>query len=235
MAVVLLLTRALTPSNAVLPGLELLSHQIRVMSPEPTALLTAPESDVIFIDGRVDLPAVRSLCRLLETTGNTTPLILITTEGGLAAVNHEWGITDVILESSSPAEIEARIRLAVGRQFVEAASTHNGEIRAGELAIDENSYTAKLRGRTLDLTFKEFELLKFLAQHPGRVFSRDHLLQEVWGYDYFGGTRTVDVHIRRLRAKLGPENESLIGTVRNVGYRYVTVATSESESANVLA
>lgn len=235
MASVLLLTRALIPSNAVLPGLELLSHQIRVMSPEPTALLTAPECDVIFIDGRSDLPAVRSLCRLLETTGNTTPLILITTEGGLAAVNHEWGITDVILESSSPAEIEARVRLAIGRQFVEVAGTNNGEIRAGELSIDENSYTAKLRGRTLDLTFKEFELLKFLAQHPGRVFSRDHLLQEVWGFDYFGGTRTVDVHVRRLRAKLGPENESLIGTVRNVGYRYVTVATAESESANVLA
>lgn len=235
MTAVLLLTRALTPSNAVLPGLELLSHQIRVMSPEPTALLTAPDCDVIFIDGRADLPAVRSLCRLLETTGNTTPLILITTEGGLAAVNHEWGVTDVILDSSSPAEIEARIRLAVGRQLIEVATSHNGEIRAGELAIDENSYTAKLRGRTLDLTFKEFELLKFLAQHPGRVFSRDHLLQEVWGYDYFGGTRTVDVHIRRLRAKLGPENESLIGTVRNVGYRYVTVASSDSESTNVLA
>lgn len=235
MASVLLLTRALTPSNAVLPGLELLSHQIRVMSPEPTALLSAPECDVIFIDGRADLPAVRSLCRLLETTGNTTPVILITTEGGLAAVNHEWGITDVILESSSPAEIEARVRLAVGRQFVDVTSTNVGEIRAGELAIDENTYSAKLRGRTLDLTFKEFELLKFLAQHPGRVFTRDHLLQEVWGYDYFGGTRTVDVHVRRLRAKLGPENESLIGTVRNVGYRYVTVASSESETANVLA
>lgn len=205
------------------------------MSPEPTALLTAPACNVIFIDGRADLPSVRSLCRLLETTGNTTPVILITTEGGLAAVNHEWGVTDVILDTSSPAEIEARIRLSVGRQLIEVAASHNGEIRAGELAIDENSYTAKLRGRTLDLTFKEFELLKFLAQHPGRVFSRDHLLQEVWGYDYFGGTRTVDVHIRRLRAKLGPENESLIGTVRNVGYRYVTVATSDSESANVRA
>lgn len=234
MAAVLLLTRALTPSNSVLPGLELLSHQIRVMSPEPTALLTAPECDVIFIDGRTDLPAVRSLCRLLETTGNTTPLILITTEGGLAAVNHEWGITDVILDSSSPAEIEARIRLAVGRQFADAPIHTQGEIRAGELAIDENSYTAKLRGRTLDLTFKEFELLKFLAQHPGRVFSRDHLLQEVWGYDYFGGTRTVDVHVRRLRAKLGPENESLIGTVRNVGYRYVT-ADAQDSSTHVLA
>jgi DNA-binding response OmpR family regulator len=235
MAAVLLLTRALTPSSSVLPGLELLSHQIRVMSPEPTALLTAPECDVIFIDGRSDLPAVRSLCRLLETTGNTTPLILITTEGGLAAVNHEWGITDVILDSSSPAEIEARVRLAIGRQFFEVNNAPVGEIRAGELAIDEHTYTAKLRGRVLDLTFKEFELLKFLAQHPGRVFSRDHLLQEVWGFDYFGGTRTVDVHVRRLRAKLGPENESLIGTVRNVGYRYVTVATQESESANVLA
>ena len=95
------------------------------------------------------------------------------------------------------------------------------EIRSGDLAIDEATYSARLRGRVLDLTFKEFELLKFLAQHPGRVFTRAHLLQEVWGYDYFGGTRTVDVHVRRLRAKLGPEHEALIGTVRNVGYRFV--------------
>ncbi len=235
MASVLLLTRALTPSSSVLPGLELLSHQIKVMSPEPTALITAPACDVIFIDGRSDLPAIRGLCRFMETTGNTTPLILITTEGGLAAVNHEWGLTDVIVESSSPAEIEARIRLAVGRQQQEFAAVATGEIRAGELSIDEDSYSAKLRGRTLDLTFKEFELLKFLAQHPGRVFSREHLLQEVWGYDYFGGTRTVDVHVRRLRAKLGPENESLIGTVRNVGYRYVSAPVSNRETHEVLA
>ena len=97
-------------------------------------------------------------------------------------------------------------------------------IRAGELAIDEDTYAARLRGRPLDLTYKEFELLKFLAQHPGRVFTRAQLLQEVWGYDYFGGTRTVDVHVRRLRAKLGPEHEALIGTVRNVGYRFVPAA-----------
>ena len=94
-------------------------------------------------------------------------------------------------------------------------------IRCGEVVVDEATYTAKLGGRRLDLTFKEFELLKYLAQHPGRVFTREQLLQEVWGYDYFGGTRTVDVHVRRLRAKLGPENETLIGTVRNVGYRFV--------------
>ena len=94
-------------------------------------------------------------------------------------------------------------------------------IRAGELTIDPDTYAAKLKGRPLDLTYKEFELLKFLAQHPGRVFTRDQLLREVWGYDYFGGTRTVDVHVRRLRAKLGAEHESMIGTVRQVGYKFV--------------
>ncbi len=233
MAQVLLLTRALTPSSSVLPGLELLSHHIKVMSPEPTALITAPVADVILVDGRTDLPAVRSLCKLMETTGNASPVILITTEGGLAAVNNEWGLTDVLLESASPAEIDARIRLAVSRVQIDQTATAYGEIKAGELVIDETTYSAKLRGKTLDLTFKEFELLKFLAQHPGRVFSRDHLLQEVWGFDYFGGTRTVDVHVRRLRAKLGPENENLIGTIRNVGYRFVTTPLSENESSPV--
>jgi DNA-binding response OmpR family regulator len=232
MAQVLLLTRALTPSSAVLPGLELLSHQIKVMSPEPTALITAPNADVILLDGRTELSAVRSLCRLMETTGNTTPIILITTEGGLAAVNHEWALTDVLLDSSSPAEIDARIRLAVGRLQIEQPAFASGEIRAGELVIDETTYSAKLRNKTLDLTFKEFELIKFLAQHPGRVFSREHLLQEVWGFDYFGGTRTVDVHVRRLRAKLGPENENLIGTIRNVGYRFVTSPIADHDSVS---
>ena len=97
----------------------------------------------------------------------------------------------------------------------------NAPITSGDLVIDEASYSARFRGQPLDLTYKEFELLKYLAQHPGRVFTRAQLLQEVWGYDYYGGTRTVDVHVRRLRAKLGPDHEALIGTVRNVGYRLV--------------
>ena len=95
-----------------------------------------------------------------------------------------------------------------------------GVVSAGGLVIDEASYQATLNNRALDLTYTEFELLKYLAQHPGRVFSRETLLSDVWGYDYYGGTRTVDVHVRRLRAKLGSENEYLIGTVRNVGYRF---------------
>ena len=77
-----------------------------------------------------------------------------------------------------------------------------------------------MHGKPIDLAYKEFELLKYFVQHPRRVFTRAHLLQEVWGYDYYGGTRTVDVHIRRLRAKLGVEYEHVIGTVRNVGYRF---------------
>src|SRR4029078_5569826 len=103
-----------------------------------------------------------------------------------------------------------------------SARHQRAEIRAGDVVIDETAYTARVRGRILDLTYKEFELLKHLAQHPCGVSTRAQLLQEVWGYDYYGGTRTVDVHVRRLRAKLGPDHEALIGTVRHVGYRYVT-------------
>src|ERR671916_3089097 len=139
----------------------------------------------------------------------------------MPALGPDWGVDDVLLDTAGPAEVEARLRLAVTRRTAASALGEGGVIRAGDLAIDETTYTCRLRGRVLDLTYKEFELLKFLAQHPGRVFSRAQLLQEVWGYDYYGGTRTVDVHVRRLRAKLGPEHEALIGTVRNVGYKFV--------------
>lgn len=219
----LMLTRAMESSAEVLPALSLLAHHVRTMPAEPTALLQAPACDALLVDGRRDLPAVRGLTRLLRQTGVDVPLILIATEGGLAAVQWDWGMDEVLLDTSSPAEVEARLRLAVARvgETVAPASGEPEEIRSGELHIDEATYTVRLRSRTLDLTFKEFELLKFLAQHPGRVFTRAVLLQEVWGYDYFGGTRTVDVHVRRLRAKLGTEHEALIGTVRNVGYRFV--------------
>jgi len=153
-------------------------------------------------------------------------VLLIVTEGGLAVVAHDWGMDDVVLHTCGPAELEARIRLALGRLSAERdeGAPDDHVIRSGDVVVDDATYTAHVGQRPLDLTFKEFELLKYLAQHPGRVFTRDQLLQEVWGYDYFGGTRTVDVHVRRLRAKLGPEHETLIGTVRNVGYRFVLPA-----------
>jgi DNA-binding response OmpR family regulator len=156
----------------------------------------------------------------------------VVTEGGLAVVAHDWGMDDVVLHTCGPAELEARIKLSLGRLAAQrdADDPEAHVIRSGEVVVDDATYTARIGSRPLDLTFKEFELLKYLAQHPGRVFSRQQLLQEVWGYDYFGGTRTVDVHVRRLRAKLGPENETLIGTVRNVGYRFV-LPTTEAKPA----
>jgi DNA-binding response OmpR family regulator len=228
-----LLTRGMQSSSEVLPALALLAHHVRILPAEPSALLTAPDSDAVLVDGRRDLPAVRGFTRLMRQTGLDRPLVLITTEGGLAAIQWDWGMDDVLLDTASPAEVEARLRLATSRLTVAGgnASEDSEEIRSGELHIDEASYTAKLKSRTLDLTFKEFELLKFLAQHPGRVFTRAVLLQEVWGYDYFGGTRTVDVHVRRLRAKLGAEHEAMIGTVRNVGYRFVPQRPDDSTRA----
>jgi DNA-binding response OmpR family regulator len=218
----LLLTNALEPSDKILPALGLLAHSVRVAPAEGSALIDAPPADVVLVDGRRDLAHAKSLCRLLRTTGLDSPLVAVVTEGGLVALSPEWGLDEILLQTAGPAEVEARLRLAIGRVAAGSeAEEVPGEIRSGELTIDEGTYTARLRGRVLDLTFKEFELLKYLAQHPGRVFTRAQLLQEVWGYDYFGGTRTVDVHVRRLRAKLGAEYESLIGTVRNVGYRFV--------------
>jgi DNA-binding response OmpR family regulator len=213
-AQLLILTSAV--DTDVLPALGLLSHKTRQIPASPASLITAPTCDLIFVDARQDLASAKSLCKILTTTGINVPLMLVLTEGGLTAVSPDWGVDDVVLETAGPAEVDARIRLVIGRA---AEDKSNSKIQASGVVIDEASYSAKVHGRPLDLTFKEFELLRFLATHPSRVFTREQLLSEVWGYDYFGGTRTVDVHVRRLRAKLG-DLESLIGTVRNVGYRF---------------
>lgn len=231
-----MLTNSRNSSTEVLPSLSLLQHQVKILPAEVSVLLDAPSIDLLIIDGRRDLGAVKNLTRLLNTTGVGAPIILVTTEGGLAAIAADWAIDDVILDTAGPAEVDARIRLAITK-FLDLQRVVNPatiEIRGGEITIDEHSYTAKIKGRSLDLTYKEFELLKYLVQHPGRVFTRSQLLQEVWGYDYFGGTRTVDVHIRRLRAKLGPEHEALIGTVRHVGYRFNT-PNSQNQGAAALS
>ncbi len=223
----LLLLTAEPDPNRVLPALTLLPHGVRTAAPEVAALLDAGPHDAVLVDARTDLVAARSLCRLLGSTGLDVPVVAVLTEGGLVAVSGEWVVDEILLPSSGPAEVDARLRLLTSRGAAGGPGT-DGALRLGELVIDEATYMARLRGRPLDLTYKEFELLKYLAQHPGRVFSRAQLLQEIWGYDYFGGTRTVDVHVRRLRAKLGPEHEQLIGTVRNVGYKFVRPVRSMS-------
>lgn len=135
---------------------------------------------------------------------------------------HPWHeVADELVYPGAP-EAELRVRLAMLRR---RAGTGEGTIvRLGPLSIDTETYRVTAGGRKFDLTFKEFELLRFLALRPGRVHTRPGLLREVWGYDFYGGTRTVDVHVRRLRAKLGPEYEHLIETVRGVGYRAADTA-----------
>lgn len=214
MAQVLLLTD--TPEDA-LPSLELLTHRVRVFPAEASSIVRAPRADITLVDARTQLAHARSLCQLVRQS-TAAPVVAVVTEAGLPTLNESWQVDDFVLAEAGPGEIDARIRMGA----VEAAEEdHSDEIRAGGITIDETTYMATIDGRLLNLTYKEFELLKHLALHPGHVFTRDRLLHEVWGYDYFGGTRTVDVHIRRLRAKLGSDHESLIGTVRNVGYRLV--------------
>jgi DNA-binding response OmpR family regulator len=220
----ILLTAARQPTAEVLPALGLLPHRVTVLPLDAAALVDRPLGDAVLVDARRDLAAARSFTRVLSAVGMSVPIIGVLTEGGLIAVSAEWTVDDIILDTAGPAELDARLRLAIDRR---SATTDQAvdHVDIGELTIDESTYSAKLSGVALDLTYKEFELLKFLAQHPGRVFTRSHLVQEVWGYDYFGGTRTVDVHVRRLRAKLGTEHDQMIGTVRNVGYKFVRPAS----------
>ena len=223
MSQLLLLTNTLQPSTEVLPALGLLSHSLRVAPAEVSALLEAPPADALLIDGRRDLPARPVAVPDPAHHRGRLPGAARGDRGRPGRDDRRLGRRRRHPRHGRPGR--GRGPAAAGDrpagQPDAAARTSSTEIRRGDVTIDEATYTARVKGRVLDLTFKEFELLKFLAQHPGRVFSRAQLLQEVWGYDYYGGTRTVDVHVRRLRAKLGSDHETLIGTVRNVGYRFV--------------
>ena len=225
MSNVVVLTGGHEPPADILPSLTLLPHAVRVAPAVAASVVGSPVPDVVLVDARRDLVQAKRLVQALRSVDRALPVLVIVTEGGWAALAADWGADDVVLSAAGPGEVDARLRLAIGR-VAGAAPEQSGEIRSGDLVINEVTYSARMKRRSLDLTFKEFELLKFLAQQPGRVFTRAQLLQEVWGYDYFGGTRTVDVHVRRLRAKLGAENEDLIGTVRNVGYRFVPARPS---------
>lgn len=212
MANILMVTATQDASN--LASLTLLPHSVRFIGLDPGQLALAEGYDLLILDGRQDLVAAKNMAKILVAAGADRPVLLLVKEAALATLSAEWGVRDFVLDSAGPNELDARIRLCLSR----VTSAVDNTVQNAGLLIDVESFTARINGRALDLTFKEFELLRYLVENPGRVFSRDQLLSEVWGYDYFGGTRTVDVHIRRLRSKLG-ELESLIGTVRNVGYR----------------
>lgn len=146
------------------------------------------------------------------------PLLLLVAGNQLGDLElREDLFDDFCLAPFHPREIEARLKHLFWRT---GRGTRPELIEYGPLALNLETYQAAITGRPLDLTYMEYELLKFLATHPGKVFTRETLLSRVWGYEYFGGARTVDVHVRRLRAKLGEEHAGLIQTVRSVGYRF---------------
>ncbi|PHP53011.1 winged helix-turn-helix transcriptional regulator [Actinomyces ruminis] len=205
-------------ATAVVPAISFLDCRIDCLAPVPASYASAAEADVVMIDARGDLMRARALCQLLSGPMDCPPIILVLEEGGAAVVQPDWGAADFVMAGAAPTELGARLRL-VRVRTTEAEPIAEDRIEAGDLVIDTTAYTARIRGTLLDLTYKEFELLKALALNQGRVLTRQALLDEVWGEDYIGGSRTVDVHIRRLRAKLGTEYDHLIGTVRNVGYR----------------
>ncbi|HUR49749.1 MAG TPA: response regulator transcription factor [Acidimicrobiales bacterium] len=163
--------------------------------------------------------AAFALCRALRKREQPLqPLILVVDYRQLADLDlREDLFDDLVVLPLRPGELTARLKLSFWRV---GRGTRPELVEYGPLVLNLETYQAAVAGRPLDLTYMEYELLKFLATHPGKVFTREVLLSRVWGYEYYGGARTVDVHIRRLRAKLGEEHAHLISTVRSVGYRF---------------
>jgi DNA-binding response OmpR family regulator len=174
-------------------------------------------ASLVLVDVEPDPEAAFRLLHAIRPLRLMAPLIAVV--GPRDLDRHLWHevVDDVVDPSAGEAELRLRIALAARRSGMAGEAV----VRLGPLSIDPETYQVVVAGRRLDLTYKEFQLLRFLVQHRNRVFTRSQLLQQVWGYDFYGGTRTVDVHVRRLRAKLGSEHEALVQTVRGVGYRAV--------------
>jgi len=177
--------------------------------------ILAIDAVAVLVDAGENAPQAWTVLLTLRDRGAPVPAVVIV--GRDVLERYPWHEVAEEFVFSGAAEAELRVRLAMLRR--RSGASDGTIVRLGPLAIDTDSYRVTVAGRPLDLTFKEFELLRFFAERSGRVLTRPTLLREVWGYDFYGGTRTVDVHVRRLRAKLGPEHEHLIETVRGVGYR----------------
>ncbi len=177
--------------------------------------LPALGPEIVIVDAAENPGQGHAVLRALDLHHPRLPVVVVVERRDLERFRWEE-VADELLYPGAP-EAEIRLRLAMLRD--RSGPTHASSVRLGPIVLDVDTYRVAVDGRPLDLTFREFELLRFLAERPGRVFTRPTLMREVWGFDFFGGTRTVDVHVRRLRAKLGPEHEALIETVRGVGYR----------------
>jgi DNA-binding response OmpR family regulator len=175
--------------------------------------------DVILLDLTSRSEPAAQLCRALKngTAFKDVPVVAFITEDQLAVMDAAADIEDLIIQRDNSAEALFRIRRVLWWKIFSRSAA---AVTIGNLVIDLENYEATIKGRALYLTFKEFELLKFFLLNRGRVFTRDDLLDKVWGYENYVGTRTVDIHIQRLRQKLGAPVGDMIVTVRNVGYKF---------------
>jgi DNA-binding response OmpR family regulator len=219
---VLLLSDATEDVGELLPSFPVAPYRVLSAGLKETlpADLIPIHPDLLLVDATADATVAEEATRRLSLAWEVglPPILVVVDVDALDSFRFEAGADDFVVTTATQAEISARLALLTRR------AGHGDEatvLKVGDLTVNPENYQVYVRGRPLDLTYKEFELLKFLAQRPGRVCDRDLLLREVWGFDYYGGTRTVDVHVRRLRAKLGAEHEALIETIRNVGYRLV--------------
>jgi len=166
--------------------------------------------------GRPDAPAIRNLLRSTEMPHGVAAVAVIRSDQ-LDSFDFSTGFDDFIVFPALTDEVTARVRRAV---WLKSGVESDNTLRAADLHIDLSNYKVYVGGRPVDLTYKEYELLRFLATNKDKVFTREALLNRVWGYDFYGGARTVDVHIRRLRSKIEDRTHTFIETVRNVGYRF---------------
>lgn len=188
---------------------------------EALSSMGRPGADVVLIDAASGSLTNEDVKQLVWECGRKqgTRVMAILSERQLRNYDLNLGFHDFIVHPCTPLELATRVDQALWRNG-QVTSESEGMVTVGDLVIDVTRYRVFLSGKTVELTFKEYELLKFLATNSDVVFSREALLNRVWGYDYFGGTRTVDVHIRRLRSKIEDPGHSFIETVRNVGYRF---------------
>ncbi|MDP7735845.1 winged helix-turn-helix domain-containing protein [Mycobacterium paragordonae] len=214
---VLLLTNE-ADFQAALPTLDTFALTVRTAPLGDGEVSLTDGADVAIIDSRSDLVAARTACRHLTANRPALAVVAVVAPADFVEVDVDWNFDDVLLPAAGSAELQARLRLAITRR----RKAVGGTLQFGELMLHPASYTVSLNGEDLGLTLTEFKLLNFLVQHAGRAFSRTRLMHEVWGYESNGRVRTVDVHVRRLRAKLGPAHESMVDTVRGVGYMAVS-------------
>jgi DNA-binding response OmpR family regulator len=181
---------------------------------EAETAMALPNLDAMIVEAPARAEDAR---RLIDTRPGKLPFLMLLRPDQVTAFDPTWPVDDFLVVPVAPEELLLRLRRVI---FSKTGIDDANSLRSGDLLLDLANYKVFVGGQTVNLTFKEFELLRFLMTNRGKVFTREALLNRVWGYEYYGGARTVDVHIRRLRSKIETGTTIYIETVRNVGYRF---------------